>query len=153
VSEDHKVYYISINAKPEGPLSLHEVRDLILIGKLKAQQMLYRDPEGHWQEAQSYPELKKEWFNRQMDPAMSADVKEEGPWILLIIDGDTKKQVGPLTTTEAQKSVAQAHATKQEVLAWQVGWPHWRPLEYLPLLMNSAGIDQSLLEQVHQIEI
>ncbi|MFV3409452.1 DUF4339 domain-containing protein [Bdellovibrio bacteriovorus] len=119
-------WYYNKNLKPQGPVGIEEIRQLILKGDIGPHDLISCDSDGSWKSAW-------EWgFDRSLFPAtqgyvqgmdIAADDKE---WVLLVASDDGKAlvQEGPYSVREVQESLRSQRVSAQNYI-WKSGMSGW----------------------------
>lgn len=120
-------WYYNRNLKPQGPLTLEEMRLLIHRGEVGPQDLISNAEEGSWRPAW-------EWgvFERTLFPATQGYIpgvsfsEEEKEWVLLVptVDGKGTVQEGPFSVRELREGLLNKNVSGQQYV-WKAGLSGW----------------------------
>lgn len=120
-------WYYNRNLKPQGPVTLEEMRLLIHRGDVSLHDLISNDEEGTWKPAW-------EWgvFERTLFPATQGCVpgvgflEDEKEWVLLVpaVDGKGAVQEGPFSVRELREGLQKKSISHQQYI-WKTGLSGW----------------------------
>lgn len=120
------VWYYNKNLKPQGPLDLNGVRQLISRGEIGPSDLVFNDREQNWKPACDWEVFEPGLFPaaQGMQPAeySAADGAE---WIVLLPTGDGRViQEGPFTAEEILNQLELKRLSVHQY-AWKAGLSGW----------------------------
>lgn len=112
----HQKWYYSRDLKPQGPLTLEEVRDLVRTGEIRPRDLICQGL-GGWQPAEQCFEFSL--FPARQEVSFEDTFKAE--WVVLSAGDGTQgyRQEGPLTAAQI----------REKIIAGDLSWesPIWKP--------------------------
>lgn len=132
-------WYYHRNLKPQGPLSVTEMRARIYRGEVGPQELISNDLEGQWKPACEWPDFEPSLFPAGQAFVVGQDVLVvEKEWVLLVPAGDGKSflQEGPFSVQDLgemmQKKMVSAHQ-----YVWKSGLSGWCRIKDRPEFFSS----------------
>ncbi|MGZ3840445.1 MAG: GYF domain-containing protein [Bdellovibrio sp.] len=124
---NHKVsWYCHVNLKPQGPLSLQDIRQRIIRGEIGPQDLIFNDNEKTWKPAGEWKNFEPSLFpaSQGHDP-INGVAMDEAEWVVLIPTGDGKVlQEGPLSVREILEHLARKRISVHQYV-WKNGLSGW----------------------------
>lgn len=119
-------WYYSRNLKPLGPISNAELREMILRGEVRPQDLICPHEEGHWRPAQEWGLFEKTLFPALQEFVPGLDTEKHiKEWVLLVQDAEKRlRQEGPLSLVDLQAGLVQ-RTIQPEQFVWKAGLTGW----------------------------
>ncbi|WII71124.1 DUF4339 domain-containing protein [Bdellovibrio sp. 22V] len=120
-------WYYNENLKPQGPLTLEEMRARIHSGKIGLFDLISSDATGEWKAACEWPEFERSLFPAIQGFIPGAEILEdEKEWVLLVPseNGKTSLQEGPFSIRELKASLAAGTVSGNQYI-WKTGLSGW----------------------------
>lgn len=126
-------WYYNKNLKPQGPVSLEEIRQLICCGEVGPFDLISCEADGSWKAA-------GEWgFERTLFPATQQYVPgmdilvDQKEWVVLVSSEDGKDlvQEGPYSVREIREAVMSRRVSQQNYI-WKTGLTGWCRIQDRP---------------------
>lgn len=129
-------WYFLVKGRPQGPVSLEEIKNEIAVGRLGARDLLYRERDTKWRAAADYAEFGGH-FNRE---ALAED------WVLLLRkpDGSGHSQRGPFSTEQIVVQLKSGEISFTDYI-WRKGLKEWYKILTLPDFHNIFAIKEKSL--------
>ncbi|WP_347356262.1 GYF domain-containing protein [Bdellovibrio sp.] len=127
-------WYYNKNLKPQGPLSLEEMRLRIYKGEVGPQDLVCHEQSGEWRPAYEWSVFEMTLFPATQKFIPGADVAtDEKEWVLLVSseDGKTLVQEGPYSVRDIKTSVSEQRISLQNYV-WKTGLSGWCKIQDRP---------------------
>ena len=131
-------WFYNKNLKPQGPLSLEEMRLRIYKGEVGPHDLICHEQTGEWKPAREWGVFEQTLFPaaQQFIPGVevAADEKE---WVLLVPseDGKTLVQEGPYSVRDIRVSMNE-HRVSPQSYVWKSGLSGWCRIQDRPEFIN-----------------
>ena len=126
-SSTHK-FYIDAKGRSEGPYSAEQLKTMLVNGRLRALDLVFRDGELEWKPIASFPELRSAERPRiEAQPDLSAEVMPAVAWVVLRPAGGTYAQEGPFSTATVIDGLWSGQFVYSQ-FAWRPGLDQWTRL-------------------------
>ncbi len=125
-------FYIDAKGRSEGPYSADQLRSMLVNGRLRALDLVFRDGDLEWKPLASFPELRApERPKIEAQPEMSPEVLPAVAWVILRPAGGSYSQEGPFSTATVIDGLASGQFVYSQ-FAWRPGLDQWTRLGNLP---------------------
>lgn len=119
------VWYYNKNLKPQGPLDLDGMCQLISRGEIGPHDLIFNDREQDWKSACDWKVFEPSLFPAAQCPTSQGDPAEGAEWIVLVPTGDGRViQEGPLTAQEILNQLELKRLSVHQYV-WKAGLSGW----------------------------
>lgn len=122
-----KSWYYNRNLKPQGPLTLEEMRALVHSGEVGPHDLICHDVDGEWRPASEWGVFERTLFPATQEFMPGQDfATEEKEWVLLVPEegGKAVLQEGPFSLSELRLSLRSKVISDQQYI-WKAGLSGW----------------------------
>lgn len=119
-------WYYSRHLKPQGPVSLQEIRELILKGDVGPRDLVCAQEDGRWLAAEEWGVFERTLFpaTQEFIPGVEA-LPELKEWVLLVHDEEKRVlQEGPYSQAELQMGLRERRV-RPDQFVWKSGLTGW----------------------------
>lgn len=125
-------FYIEAKGRSEGPYSAEQLRSMLINGRLRALDLVFRDGDLEWKPLASFSELRTpERPKIEAQPEMSPEITPNIAWVVLRPAGGSYSQEGPFSTATVIDGLASGQFVYSQ-FAWRPGLDQWTRLGNLP---------------------
>ncbi|HRK08813.1 MAG TPA: DUF4339 domain-containing protein [Pseudobdellovibrionaceae bacterium] len=125
-------FYIDNKGRSEGPYSAEQLRSMLINGRLRALDLVFRDGDLEWKPLASFAELRTpERPKIEAQPEMSPEITPSIAWVVLRPAGGSYSQEGPFSTATVIDGLASGQFVYSQ-FAWRPGLDQWTRLGNLP---------------------
>lgn len=120
------VWYYNKNLKPQGPVTLEEMRNYIHSGEVGPSDLISCGTRGDWKPACEWRCFEKNLFPASQSLSLVGEVvSEESEWVLLVPTQDgLVLQEGPFSVQEIQRGLQSKKISPQQYV-WKTGLSGW----------------------------
>ena len=123
----NKNWYYNRNLKPQGPLTLEEIRSLVRTGEIGPQDLICHELDGEWRPAMDCGIFERTLFpaTQEFMPGQDFSV-EEKEWVLLMPEKDSQNilQEGPYSLNDLRERL-RARVISSQHYIWKNGLSGW----------------------------
>ncbi len=133
-------WYYNQNLKPQGPITLQEMRERILKGVVGPYDLISCGKNGEWKAAYEWREFERSLFPAAQEyvPGQASFVNEK-EWVLLVPapDREAVLQEGPYSLQELRDGLS-AQKISQSQYVWKPGLSGWCRIQDRPEFIRST---------------
>lgn len=129
-------WYYSRDLKPQGPVTLEEIRDLVRTGEVRPRDLICQDS-GEWRPAEECFEFTL--FPAKQEISFEDTLKAE--WVVLSVSEGAQgyRQDGPLTSAQIREKIIAGELSWESPI-WKPGLKGWAKIIDRPEFLNSESL-------------
>lgn len=124
--KQNSLWFYNKNLKPQGPLTLDEMRQLIHRGEIRMWDLVCEGPQGSWKPAMEFATFERTLFPATQEFIVGASETTEKHWVLLVPSSEGKgfSQEGPFSLQELQAGLRDQRIAPDQYV-WKNGLSGW----------------------------
>lgn len=133
-------WYYNQNLKPQGPITLQEMREYILKGSIGPFDLISCGRDGEWRAASEWREFERSLFPAAQEYVPGQEfATQEKEWVLLVpaLDRDATLQEGPYSLQELRDGLATQRISQNQYV-WKPGLSGWCRIQDRPEFISTT---------------